>query len=89
MSETTRTYQTRSSANFDCPLAEYASLMSRVERCLFADLAKGKTLKDLKAPYLLRFSITARQFNAIRVELEGKVDSICKRLPKLIELKKL
>lgn len=88
MSETTRTYQTRSPVIFDTPLSDYASLVSQVERCLFADLAKGKNLKDLKSSYLIRFGITARQFNAIRVELEGKIDSIHKRFPKLIELKK-
>ena len=88
MSEMTRTYQTRISAHFDAPLADYASLSSRIERCLFADCSRGKKLKDLKSSYLIRFGITARQFNAIRVELEGKIDSIRKRSAQQIELKK-
>ena len=88
MSETIRTYQTRVPANPDVPFADYACLMSQVERNLFADLARGKNPKDLKSSYLVRFGITARQFNAVRVELEGKVHSISKRHIQLIELKK-
>jgi len=88
MSETTRTYQTRISDERKEALSDYASLVSRAERSLFADLTRGKNLKDLKSSYLVRFGITARQFNSIRVELEGKVDSIRKRLPQLIDLKK-
>lgn len=88
MSETIRTYQTRISVNPDAALSSYASLLSHVERNLFADLARGKNPKDLKTSYLVRFGITARQFNAVRVKLEGKVDSISKRHIQLIELKK-
>lgn len=84
----TRTYQTRIPIHFDESLADYASLTSRIERCLFADCSRGQTVKDLKSSYLVRFGITARQFNAIRVELEGKIDSIRKRGVQLIELKK-
>ena len=88
MSETTRTYQTRILGDIEAPFSDYASLASQVIRCLFSGLRRGKNLKDLKSSYLTRFGITARQFNASRVELEGKVESILKRLPQLIELKK-
>jgi len=56
--------------------------MNRVEHTLFADLAKGATVSELKALYLKRFQITARHFNAVRVTLEGKISSI-KELQKL------
>ena len=84
----TRTYQARISEAFDEPLSPYGSLMAHVEHCLFAEMAAGKIAKDLKSSYLTRFRITARQFNAIRIKLEGKVDSIRKLLPQRIETKK-
>jgi IS605 OrfB family transposase len=88
MSDSTRTYQTRISDGFDEPLAVYASLMSHVEHCLFADIAAGKIAGDLKSSYLTRFQITARQFNATRVKLEGKMDSVLQLLSQRIETKK-
>lgn len=54
----------------------YASLMGKIERTLFADLQKGKEVTSLKSDYLKRFGITARQFNSLRVQLEGKIASI-------------
>jgi len=84
----TRTYQTRIPDGFDDPLSSYALLMSHVEHSLFADLAAGKVAKNLKSFYLTKFQITARQFNATRVNLEGKVDSILRRLSQRIETKK-
>ncbi|MFZ2538928.1 MAG: hypothetical protein WAX04_08495, partial [Oscillospiraceae bacterium] len=50
--------------------------MSRVERTLFAKMASGKDPSDLKSTFLTRFGITARQFNACRVQIEGKIASI-------------
>jgi len=88
MFETTRTYQTRISAEADEVLSDYATLMARVEHCLFADFTKGKKLTDLKSSYLMQFGITARQFNAVRVRLEGKIHSIQQRQSQLIEEKK-
>jgi hypothetical protein len=46
------------------------------ERSLFAAFQAGGKLNDLKRQFLPKFGITARQFNAIRVGLEGKIDSI-------------
>ncbi len=44
----------------------------------------GIPMGDLKCEFLRRFGITARQFNAIRVGLEGKIASIRERRPELI-----
>ena len=56
-------------------LEKTAKLLSKVERCLFADIMSGKKISDLKSAYLNRFQITARQFNACRVNVEGLIDS--------------
>jgi len=88
MSDCTRTYQTRIPSLWDEPLSEYASLMSEVEHHLFADISAGKNPNDLKSFYLVRFGITARQFNAVRVRLEGKIASILERNRMLIADKK-
>ena len=85
MSDTsTRTYQTRIIDGFDQPLPAYASLMAHVEHRLFADIQSGKKAKDLKSSYITYFQITARQFNATRVKIEGKIEaSIIKMLMRI------
>jgi IS605 OrfB family transposase len=88
MSNASRTYQTRLCQTVDEPLTVYASLMAHVEYHLFADIAAGKKARDLKSPYLTRFNITARQFNSLRVLLEGKIASIQERLTQRIGEKK-
>ncbi|MBM3198615.1 MAG: hypothetical protein FJZ58_05105 [Chlamydiae bacterium] len=72
------TYQTRIvlSQEDEVLLKEMAKLLSRVERCMFADYCKGHALGSLKSGYLKEHGITARQFNAIRMQLEGKIASI-------------
>jgi len=57
-------------------LNAYAALLSRVERCLFAAWMSGKNIADLKSVYIVRFGITARQFNACRLQVEGKIASL-------------
>ena len=84
----TRTFQTRIPDHFDKSLSTYAALMAHVEHCLFADIAAGKIAGDLKSSYLTQFHITARQFNATRVKLEGKMDSILQLLSQRIATKK-
>jgi IS605 OrfB family transposase len=80
------TYQTRlvldaaQAAAFDA----YAELYGRAERALFAALSAGRGINELKRAFLPRFGITARQFNALRVGLEGKIASIKARRPELI-----
>ena len=56
-------------------LSAYAKLFSKMKRTLFADYCKGHSLNSLKNAYLKKFGVTARQFNACRVELEGKINS--------------
>ena len=78
MKDSTRTYQTRFHHS---PLAQEAllacaALFAHVEHCLLADISKGKTPGTLKSTYLIKYGITARQFNAIRVKVEGKIASI-------------
>jgi hypothetical protein len=57
-------------------LDAYAGLCGRVERSLFAAMRTGVSIKELKREFQPKFGITARQFNAVRVGLEGKIDSI-------------
>ena len=84
----TRTFQTRIPDDLDGPLSAYASLMAHVEHCLFADIAAGKIAGNLKSSYLTHFHMTARQFNATRIKLEGKMDSILQLLSQRMETKK-
>lgn len=78
MKDLGRTYQTRPSLD---PIIEKAfhacaELFARIEHSLFADISKGKTPGELKSSYLVKYGITARQFNAIHVNIEGKIASI-------------
>jgi IS605 OrfB family transposase len=52
-----------------------ASLLSQISRSLFHDITSGKEISLLKKEYLLRFGITARQFNSCRVGVEGIIKS--------------
>ena len=72
------TYQTRLTLSDEQAriLSLYASLMGKIERTLFADLQRGNDAASLKSDYLKRFEITARQFNSLRVQVEGKIASI-------------
>ena len=81
------TYQTRLvlTNTQEAALSAYAERYGQVERSLFAALQAGGTLNALKRDFLPRFGITARQFNAARIGLEGKIDSIKQRRPGLIE----
>jgi IS605 OrfB family transposase len=75
MNEMTFTYQTRLNLGEleENILKEYASLLSHVEHALYAEFAKGKSTAACKNEFLKRFDITARQFNACRVSLDGKI----------------
>ena len=80
------TFQTRLSLTESQVMAmdAYARLYGKVERSLFAAMQADGLLNDLKREFLPKFGITARQFNAVRVGLEGKIDSIKARRPELI-----
>lgn len=77
MSEGLLTYQTRIvlSAQRDEILQKCADLLSEVEHSLHAEVAKGKTSASCKNHFLKKFNITARQFNACRVSLDGKLEA--------------
>lgn len=82
----TFTYQTRLELDaFQAQMLDaLARLYSEAERTLFARLRAGAAINDLKREFLPRCGITARQFNAIRVSLEGKIDAIRRRRPDLV-----
>ena len=65
-------------------LEAYAELYGKAERTLFAATQTGIDAADLKQEYRLLFGITARQFNAIRIRLRGKVRSIEELRPQQI-----
>jgi IS605 OrfB family transposase len=54
-----------------------AELYGRAERHLYVDLyVRARDLNECKSEYLVRFGLTARQFNATRVDLGGRVDAL-------------
>lgn len=69
----TLTYQTRLSLDKEEILSECALLFNAVEHSLYAEMAAGQTSASCKNRFLKKYGITARQFNACRVSLEGKV----------------
>ena len=74
-----RTYQTRLKADTRSAmfLSAYAALFCLVEHKLFACLCAGVVaMKDIKRAFLSEFDITGRQFNAVRVSVEGKIESV-------------
>jgi IS605 OrfB family transposase len=75
--EFTFTYQTRikPDSNGEMILEKFGELFGKVERKLFAKVSSGLHPNQLKNSFLKEYQITARQFNAIRVQLMGKIDS--------------
>ncbi|MEN8221416.1 MAG: IS200/IS605 family accessory protein TnpB-related protein [Pseudomonadota bacterium] len=86
------TYQTRLKNQPDAVLGaldDCASLLSRVERQLFAqsqkvDTFKGKVFNQIKSFFLSFFGILSRHFNSINFALQGKVDSYRSNLKRYI-----
>jgi hypothetical protein len=84
LNENIATYQGRLVLTSDQEvfLSGYADHYNHVERTLYADMQRtGKKAASFKNEYLVRFSITARQFNAIARNLEGKIASVIGLLP--------
>lgn len=80
----TATYQGRLilSAEQEAFLSDYADRYNRIERKLYADMRRDDlAAASFKNGYLVRFGITARQFNAIARNLEGKIASVLELLP--------
>jgi IS605 OrfB family transposase len=81
------TYQARIALASEQALAldAYAELHGRAQRALFAAQCAERPLNESKREFLRRFGLTSRQFNALRIELDGKVQAIRQRRPELIE----
>lgn len=61
-------------------LHEYAEYFGRLERKLFVQShIKGVSSSSLKKSFLTQFGITARQFNSLRMQLDGKVSSFVEK----------
>ena len=83
-SKSVATYQGRPvlSPEQEAFLAAYSGHYNHVERKLYAEMQRdGKPAASFKNDYLIRFDMTARQFNAIGRNLEGKIASIKELLP--------
>ena len=72
------TYQTRLTLSLEQEafLNTAAGRYNHVERCLYADMRRtGKKAASFKNEYLIKHSITSKQFNAIAIMLDGKISS--------------
>ena len=80
------TYQTRLTvtAEQSAQLDRYAALHGQIQRTLFAALKAGRDLNELKVEFCAKYGVTARQFNALRIELDGKTQSITERRKSLL-----
>ena len=54
---------------------EYANLYCGAQHKLYAELAKGKSAAEIKPEFSRENGLTSRQFNAMSIELAGKIDS--------------
>ena len=72
------TYQTR----LDLPpkqagfVQAFSELYGKVERSLYAECVRGKSLDSCKSSFGRKFGITARHFNAVAAILKGKLSSL-------------
>ncbi len=57
-------------------LDEFSDLFSHLQHRLFADIACGNIAGEVKNDYLIAYDITARHFNALRVQVEGKISAL-------------
>ncbi|WP_428911659.1 IS200/IS605 family accessory protein TnpB-related protein [Niallia sp. Krafla_26] len=79
-----QTYQTKLRSvllnNGLCPedyLQEFGKFFGILERKLFVQLyVKKQTVSSIKSSFSKQHGITARQFNSLRIQLEGKIDSV-------------
>ena len=80
------TYQMRLRVEGDVAQAldGYAAIYSAAQRRLMARIAAGESASRLKSEFSLDAGLSARQFNALRIELEGKIASIKERRKGLV-----
>jgi IS605 OrfB family transposase len=88
--DNTRTYEARIgiASSADTVLHAFSNYFTKLQRCLFANIAAGQKPNALKSYYISHYQITARHFNSIRVSVEGKIASIKARQPEIIAEKK-
>ena len=71
-----QTYQTKIKNSDTSYLDKVSSYFGYIERKLFVDsFIRGKSRTSCKNKYLKNYDITARQYNSIYINLEGKVNS--------------
>lgn len=56
-------------------LDAFGDLYGQLQRTLYSHAAKGEQISSLKSSFCSQNGISARQFNAMRMELEGKIAS--------------
>jgi len=80
------TYQTRLrvSPEITKVLDQCGSVYGHAQRSLFARIAAGESATKIKSEFSKEHGLTARQFNAMRIELDGKIASIRERRKGLI-----
>lgn len=58
-------------------LDSFAKLFGSVERKLYVDRVHRDTnINELKSRYIAQYGITARQFNSMRISVDGKIKSV-------------
>ena len=76
------TYQTRlelSDANLRW-LGLYGRFYGEVQRTLYSRIASGQNALKIKKAFCAEFDLASRQYNAIRIELDGKIGSTAELL---------
>ena len=78
MKDLMRTYQTRILLDpiSSAILSSYAELFAKVQHHLFKAIITDTDLNTCKREFLKRFGITGRQYNACKITLQGKIESI-------------
>lgn len=76
----TFTYQARLPGNIPA-LDLFARLFGRLERKLYVDRVHRKIeINTLKSRYIAQYGISSRQFNALRISLDGRIQSVLELL---------
>ena len=72
-----QTYQTKIKNSDTSYLDEVSSFFGYIERKLFLDsFVRGESRTSCKNRYLKKYNITARQYNSIYINLEGKIKAV-------------
>ena len=75
-----RNIQLNDKLSSDRYLMEYGEFFGMLERKLFVQTyIDGNSSTSLKKTFLKQYGITSRQFNSIRMQLDGKVSSFLEK----------